>query len=255
MNEEIGRMIKLFLLWWALLLVPIIIGTVVSLIVPNRPDYDIMGWSMMFGSLLIAIVFFGKCYVKLTLGNIDKRQVWPAACISVAIAAAFLLALMSFYKLIDFDSLIPTDTELMAERARQHYQGIAGILYGCIVGPLVEEIGFRGVLLGGLLKTRCRPWLAILISAFLFGLIHGPVGFIGAMPFGIMLGWLYWRTSTIIPGIIIHIVNNTLSFIDLSEQSNAVCLFVLVGSLTMLASGLLWFGRKVKKIQKHETTS
>ena len=132
----------------------------------------------------------------------------------------------------------------MAERARNFYSGIAAILYGCFFGPLAEEIGFRGGLLSGLLKTRCRPWLAILISALCFGLLHGLIGFPSAFLFGILVGWLYWRTGSIVPGIIIHIVNNSLSFIDLSGQSHAVCLIILFGCLILLALGLRWFGEK-----------
>ncbi|MBQ4440906.1 MAG: CPBP family intramembrane metalloprotease [Bacteroidales bacterium] len=151
---------------------------------------------------------------------------------------------MSFYELIDFDHLFPNATERAAEHARFFYSGIAAILYGCFLGPLAEEIGFRGVLLSGLLKTRCRPWLAILISALCFGLLHGLIGFPSAFLFGILVGWLYWRTSSIIPGIIIHIVNNSLSFIDLSGQCHAVCLLILFGSLILLTLVLRWFGKK-----------
>ena len=245
MDGNLWRTTRLFLLWCLLYLLPPIVGSVASEIIPDCQDWSLMVWSMLLGNIIIVALFLGKRYTKISWGYIERRQVWPAVGISVAIAATFLLALMSFYELIDFDNLIPTDTELMAERARQHYSGIAGILYGCLLGPLAEEIGFRGVLLGGLLKTRCRPWLAILISAFFFGLFHGFVGFFGAMLFGVVLGWLYWRTGSLIPGTIVHIVNNSLSFIDLSGQTNTVCLIVLVGSLVVLTFGLRWFGIKV----------
>ena len=151
---------------------------------------------------------------------------------------------MSFYNLIDIKLLFSKPIGQMTKRAQHLTSGAAGILYGSVFGPLAEEIGFRGVPLGGLLKTRCRPWLAILISAFAFGLLHGFVGFMGAMLFGIILGWLYWRTGSIIPCIIIHIVNNSLSFIDLSCQTNTVCLLILVICLLVMACGLWWFWEK-----------
>ena len=118
------------------------------------------------------------------------------------------------------------------------------MIYGCIFCPVLEEIGVRGILLGGLLKSRCRPWLAILVTALIFALFHGiGVHFVVSLVIGIILGWLYWRTGSIVLCMIIHVVNNSLSFIDLSGQTNVVCLIVLVASLLLLLFGLWWFAR------------
>ena len=196
------------------------------------------------GNVLIAIVFFGKRYVKLSFGRIERRMVWSAVGISILIAAAYMLVESSVFTLLDVNHLFSEESEKMNEDNQQLFSEIAGILYGCIFAPIAEEIGFRGVLLDGLLKTRCRPWLAILISALAFGLLHYSVQFVGATVFGIIVGWLYWRTGSILPGIIIHIVNNSLSFIDVSSQSNTVLLVILVVCLLLLAYGLWWFGKK-----------
>ena len=48
----------------------------------------------------------------------------------------------------------------------------------------------------------------------------------------------------IIPCMIIHIVNNTLSFIELNGQSNVVTLLILACSMMLLVLGLWWFARK-----------
>jgi membrane protease YdiL (CAAX protease family) len=148
--------------------------------------------------------------------------------------------------LVDIEHLFPKQTEYLDKSAQHLFPGIAGILYGCIFCPILEEIGLRGILLGGLLKTRCRPWLAILITALVFALLHGlGVQFVGSFIFAMIVGWLYWRTGSIIPCMIAHIVNNSLSFIDLSGQTNAVCLIILVGSLVVIALGIRWFAKKI----------
>ena len=131
------------------------------------------------------------------------------------------------------------------ERRQQLFSGIAGVLNACIFGPIIEEICFRGLVLGALLKTRCSPWVAILISAVAFGLLHEFwANFVTATLFGILAGWLYWRTGSIIPGLIIHVTNNSLTAIDLSDQSNTLYLIILVVGLLLLAFGLWWFGKK-----------
>ena len=101
----------------------------------------------------------------------------------ILIAAAYLYVEESVGELFFSEKLHEMDKDSQA------VSGIGGILYGCIFGPIAEEIGFRGVLLGGLLKTRCRPWMAVLISAIAFGLFHKyPLAFFGSIVFGIIVG-------------------------------------------------------------------
>ena len=239
MGEGIGKTVKLFLLWWSLYLATLIIGTILGHVFKN---HEIMKWTLVAGYLLITVLFFGKGYVKLSFGHIEQHRVWPAIGMSVMMGAALVFALCSVLFLLDVD-LSYQGEEL--EHRQQFFSGIAGALNACIFGPTIEEICFRGIVLGGLLKTRCRPWLAILISTLLFALLHGlGANFVTAILFGILVGWLYWHTGSIIPGLIIHITNNSLTAIDLSGQPNAILWLILVVSLLLLAFGLLWFWKK-----------
>ena len=239
MDEGIGKSIKLFLLWWSLYLATLIICTILGHVFKN---IEITKWALVTGYLLIAVLFFGKGYVRLSFGRIERRMVWPAVGMSVLIAASQAFVFVSALSLLGVDLFFQGE-EL--EHRQQLLSGIAGALHACIFGPIVEEIGFRGLVLDGLLKTRCRPWLAILISALLFALLHGlGANFVTALLFGILAGWLYWRTGSIIPGLIIHVTNNSLTAIDLSDQTNTFYLITLVVGLGLLAYGVWWFGKK-----------
>ena len=239
MGEGIGKTVKLFLLWWSLYLATLIIGTILGHVFKN---HEIMKWTLVAGYLLITVLFFGKGYVKLSFGHIEQHRVWPAIGMSVMMGAALVFALCSVLFLLDVD-LSYQGEEL--EHRQQFFSGIAGALNACIFGPTIEEICFRGIVLGGLLKTRCRPWLAILISTLLFALLHGlGANFVTAILFGILIGWLYWRTGSIIPGIIIHITNNSLTAIDISNQAKTFYLIILVVGLVLLAYGVWWFWKK-----------
>ena len=239
MDDGIGKTIKLFLLWWSLYFATLIIGTILGHIFKN---IEFMKWALVAGYLLITVLFFGKGYVKLSFGHIEQHRVWPAIGMSVMMGAALVFALCSVLFLLDVD-LSYQGEEL--EHRQQFFSGIAGALNACIFGPTIEEICFRGIVLGGLLKTRCRPWLAILISTLLFALLHGlGANFVTAILFGILVGWLYWHTGSIIPGLIIHITNNSLTAIDLSNQTNTFYLIILVVGLVLLAYGVWWFWKK-----------
>ena len=240
MNEEIGKTVKLIVVWLFLYLATTVIATVLGRVFNN---YEILKWTIVLGYMLIAILFFGKRYVELSFGQIERRMVWPVIGMSVLIAASQAFVLHSALSMFGTDFLYQGED---LERRQQLFSGIAGALYCCVMGPIIEEIGFRGLILGGLLKTRCRPWIAILISAIIFASFHGfGVPFVTAMLFGILVGWLYWRTGSIIPGIIIHIANNSLTAIDISGQPHAILWHILVVSLLLLAYCLWWFGKSV----------
>ena len=246
MEESLGRTIKRFLLWCLLYCAAAVAGNIVGDITGSD---EIMCWTMLSGFILLTVVYLGKHYVELSFGCIGKRKVWPAVGKSVLIAASYVLILVTVFVLIDIEQHFPKEFESLNETSEHLFPGIAGLLYGCIFCPVLEEIGLRGILLGGLLKSRCRPWLAILVTALIFALLHGVgVHFIVSLVFGIILGWLYWRTGSIILCMIIHVVNNSLSFIDFSGQTNVVCLIILVGSLLLLSFCLWWFARKMNSL-------
>ena len=87
-----------------------------------------------------------------------------------------------------------------------------GFITAAFVAPIVEEVVFRGAILRALLQKNWNPWYAILISAAIFGIIHMNLtqGF-SAFAVGIFMGWLFYRTRSIWPGVIIHMMNNTIS--------------------------------------------
>ena len=128
-----------------------------------------------------------------------------------------------------------------------------GIIAVAILAPIVEEIVFRGAILRILLEyfSGSKAWIAITISAVTFGLFHGNFAqAVNASFLGLILGWLYYRTKSIIPSMVLHLVNNisavvlTLSFSSDSDIK-VVELFgnnlpLAVGCLTV--SALLAFG-------------
>lgn len=92
-----------------------------------------------------------------------------------------------------------------------------GYLTVCIFAPVVEELIFRGAVLRALMERNGNTnnyWLPIFISALLFALIHiNPAQMPHAFLLGLILGWMYVRTASIIPGIMVHWVNNTVAYV------------------------------------------
>lgn len=90
-----------------------------------------------------------------------------------------------------------------------------GYLSVGLLAPLSEEIVMRGAVLRSLLQSsRLSPWGAIALSAVFFALIHfNPAQMPHAFLIGLLIGWMYYRTGSILPGVAFHWVNNTVAYV------------------------------------------
>lgn len=86
-----------------------------------------------------------------------------------------------------------------------------------VLVPVAEEMVFRGAILRTLLSHDTlakHHWLAIAFSALLFAVAHGNMAQIPhAFLMGLLLGWMYYRTRSLVPGLVVHFVNNSVAFI------------------------------------------
>lgn len=89
----------------------------------------------------------------------------------------------------------------------------AKALFVVIVAPVSEECVFRGLVLRGLLR-RYSVWSAILISSALFGIAHlTPWAVVGAFSGGIILGWINYRTGSLLLCVLMHAAHNAMLFV------------------------------------------
>lgn len=84
------------------------------------------------------------------------------------------------------------------------------IIASCFLVPVLEELTFRGVLLGEMLR-KMPAALAIFLSALVFGLMHGLSVQIGyAFLSGLIIGFVYYTTHSIYATITLHTIFNLL---------------------------------------------
>ena len=103
--------------------------------------------------------------------------------------------------------------------AEQEFGTIMGTPWGYLVigllAPLSEEIVLRGAILKELLKSeKLSTWTAIVLSALFFALVHmNPAQMPHAFLIGLLLGWMYYRTGSILPGVAYHWANNSVAYV------------------------------------------
>lgn len=119
----------------------------------------------------------------------------------------------------------------------------------CVLPAVTEELFFRGALQG--LLRPCGSAVAIFGPALLFSLLHlDAIQGLTALVCGVFLGWLAERSGSILPGILLHFVNNCLAFCNLylrlyapGDVSFAFELFVLL-FFPLFSLWLLYHARK-----------
>ena len=81
-----------------------------------------------------------------------------------------------------------------------------------LLAPILEEVMFRGAIQGYLTRKLGNPWLAMAIAALVFGVYHmNPVQVVYASMFGFILGWMYYRTGSLMSVIVGHVLNNSIA--------------------------------------------
>ena len=115
---------------------------------------------------------------------------------------------------------------------------VLGILSLAFLAPLLEEVLFRGAIQGLLMRLFGRPWPAIIVAALIFGVYHmNPVQIVYATLLGIILGWIYYRTGSLLSVIVGHVLNNSLAVVTTllysasEEEAVADSLFGIVNFL------------------------
>lgn len=83
------------------------------------------------------------------------------------------------------------------------------------IQAVAEEVFFRGYILQALGSAASRAWVGIVGSAVIFALFHGVQNealFANRLAFGLLAGWLVWKTGGLEAAIAAHVVNNLFAF-------------------------------------------
>lgn len=110
-----------------------------------------------------------------------------------------------------------TDNDKIIMQLFQLFPHWLMLIYICVVGPICEEILFRGVIMGRLpLKN---PWWGIALSSLAFTAVHMPEDAVAWLMYGslaVVLALIFYRTKSLVPGLIFHMANNALAAAMLS---------------------------------------
>lgn len=138
------------------------------------------------------------------------------------------------------------------------FSSVLGVLVIGVVGPIAEEVVFRASILGYMLRKGVDKWGAIIVSSFIFGIMHfNPAQIPFAMIVGIILGVIYYRTGNILLTSLIHILNNSVACLlnniygedyKITEGCETISAIIGVAMLALSAFMLYKFWLSTKQV-------
>lgn len=189
-------------------------------------------FDLIYAVIAIALLlWFSKVsrlfYLDHKSGLLIKKPAKIEVFLTIVIALG-LLGIVTVYMVVVTniaEQLSNTGSEVVAEQLEQYeasvdrYTNVAveivpvfdkflNYFSVAILIPIAEEILFRGIILGHFLK-RYPAIVAIIISAVIFGVMHGISIHIGyALISGLVIGSVYYFTQNIMMTSIIHMIFN-----------------------------------------------
>ena len=198
----------LYLVAFAAIQIIVSFGTLLGKPFGLQPDDPIMLVAISAtASIITLILFLWRKWTPVSKSYIQQKPwatlIWSAvAALGVVIPSVWLQEQM------------PALPDTAGETLQKIISTPGGYFVIALLAPVVEEVVFRGAILRKLLSGMQSKWGAICISAILFALIHfNPAQIPHAFLMGWLMGWLYMRTGSIMPGVVFHWSNNTVAYL------------------------------------------
>ncbi len=206
----------------ATMYLPLIIGLFNGADLTDASSMDYVSdstFTFLMSGLVSLLTFFVVSLVYSLITKADLGKTYPVGKLGFKLtyhlcAVGFAICmianyvsdiLLSLFDMVGIKAI--TDTEYICENALDIALFYATV---AVLPALIEEFAFRGVILN--LLRKYSDGLAVLISGVTFGLMHGNFAQIPfALVVGLVLGYIMVKTNSLIPGIIIHFLNNALS--------------------------------------------
>ena len=178
----------------------------------TESNNNIVGFTMVLSGIAMIWHLIHFKYVKFNLksfGEVSGK--------TIALSIPLIVAGMIFINLCSEFIGLP---DMMQDTFRAMSRNVFGIISITIMAPLVEELLFRGAIQGHLQRKGMKPLYAILIASAVFGIVHmNPIQIPFAFAIGMIFGWLYYRTGSVVPGMIGHFINNSIATIQMALLS------------------------------------
>lgn len=204
--------------------------------------------------------YFGckKPKLKQSLKNVSGKAV------AIAVLGGVVMCLLSEGMVGAEQFIVPNLVEKYMELMEAAGIGVdvLTIIAAVIIAPIGEEIICRGITLYYAGKALPRFWMANILQALMFGIMHGNwIQGTYAFVIGLMLGYLAKKYHSLIPAMILHFVVNFSSTVWVEKvfggwfPDELYAYLILFFLMAAAAVGLVLWGGPVKAREKADNTA
>lgn len=220
--------VALFVLGMIYLLAPIGLSIAMSVFRIRAPESDAAAplalddtWKLQCGAMAARLLGVAAYFAMLRAAPplLHDRRAKPMAAIALGVAGLLLTwpMVVASVEVVRWMMNAPDDP-IAHDTLRQLVSqpltgwGWAMIVGVTVVGPLTEEVMYRGLLQDGLRRAGATPWVAITLASTIFALAHvnvvPPHGLVGLFVLALGFGWSFERAGSLWAPLTMHALFN-----------------------------------------------
>lgn len=206
----------------------------------------------IIGDIIAIIIAMNTTRIKIKRDIFSKNKspkmfvfLGTISCIGMGMISSIVYAIYS--TILELGGITIPQPDFSFPKQSQYL--ILFLIYVCFLGPILEEIIFRGFILKSM--QRYGNLTAIIASSILFSMFHlNLVQFVNPVLMGIVLAFIAIKSKSIIPSMIAHIFNNTITFIVSGISLLEMPLIDSIIGIIYVLVGVIAFTLFVKKYGK-----
>ena len=214
----------------SLILIQSVLGVLLSLFMPNAtPNQNVIAVSGIFILSFLVPILILKGFVNVQHDNKDKIKktdtknilLWTIMAMPVMYLSTYIVELV-----ISKMNVNPTmiDSALVFDKSIIGY--ILFFTEVAILPAILEELLFRKVMLDGAKKHGTI--FAMVFTAIMFGVIHMNIPqAVNAVLIGILFAYITIKSKSIVPAMLLHLINNGTQVLFMVNESNAMAINII----------------------------
>lgn len=229
-------------IWYLLQLVGLL---VVKLIGVDFPDWAILRGevepnmaqqielgrfnAILYGITMVMMIACTLLYRRIRRGTKKTLRFSIRGLNPILLLWGFVMMLAAGIVIEPVVDLLPMPSSLVYGR------GVWSVLCLVVMAPVLEEILCRGIVLESV-RAKYGVVVALFLSALFFSVLHGNLALaFNAFVLGLVLGFIYIETDSILSVIILHALNNGVAFLLIMIGVNDMTLHALIDNRTLYA--------------------
>lgn len=209
--------------------------------------------TLTLGYGLVMLLWYKLAFVKKYTA--ENKKIFKENVLNGKVIVSLVIAAVGCYCL---DVLVANIVALISPSALETFNAtmasttsgneVVSFLTIVIAAPIAEELLFRGIIFS-MLRKHWSDVAAIIVSALLFGLYHmNLMQAIYVLPIGLLLGYTAYKCKSVLPCILIHMVNNFMPTLVGMLPEACQSMVVIVIGFVICAAVLFFLWKKPNKI-------